>query len=151
MYCDRCDMENCADHGPHRALAAQRRAQALSDAEIQVSPTNTAHFVGCAHKGDDEDFSRWGFTRGTKDAWTRLGNGEQVPTTHGEARVATSAVGTASTAVQSQQPESSSTPTVSPDQQASRTLSRPAALPDRVGSIRRTTGSEVQTIAKTAR
>lgn len=88
-----CEMENCADHGPGRATAgrqaAERRAR-RADTEIQVSPRNMAHFPGCLHKGDDEDFAGWGFIRDVKDAWTRLGNGEQIATNSGVARVATS-------------------------------------------------------------
>ncbi|MEJ7648710.1 MAG: hypothetical protein WKF57_06725 [Nakamurella sp.] len=90
MYCEICDMENCADHGPGRERVAQRRQQALSDVEIQVAPSNKAHLVGCLHKGDDPDFTKWGFIRGVKGAWTRLGNGEHIDTTHGESRTATS-------------------------------------------------------------
>lgn len=89
MYCELCEMENCADHGPGRAMAVQRAAQRRADAEIQVSPWNMAHYPGCMHK-DDDDFGEWGFIRGVKDAWTRLGNGEHLPTNAGVERVATS-------------------------------------------------------------
>lgn len=89
MYCEICDMENCADHGPGREVAARRSAERRADAEIQVSPRNMAHFPGCMHK-DDPDFGEWGFIRGVKDAWTRLGNGEQLRTTDGAGRMATS-------------------------------------------------------------
>ena len=90
MYCELCEMENCADHGPGRAGAALRTAQRLANAEIQVSPRNIAHFPGCLHKGNDQDFAEWGFIRGLKDAWTRPGNGEQLATNAGVERVATS-------------------------------------------------------------
>lgn len=90
MYCELCEMENCADHGPARGRASLRDSQRRANAEIQVSPKNMAHFAGCLHKGDDEDFSEWGFIRDVKDAWTRLGNGEPLATNAGVDRVATS-------------------------------------------------------------
>lgn len=89
MYCELCDMENCADHGVGRDRVARQATQRRADAEIQVSPRNMAHFPGCMHKGDDEDFTGWGFIRGVKDAWT-LGNGEHLATNAGVPRIATS-------------------------------------------------------------
>lgn len=89
MYCELCDMENCADHGAGRDRAARQATQRRADAEIQVSPRNMAHFLGCSHK-DDEDFIEWGFIRGVKDAWTRLGNGEHLATNAGVPRTAMS-------------------------------------------------------------
>jgi len=90
MYCELCDMDNCADHGAGHDRAARHATQRQADVEIQVSPRNMAHFPGCSHKAGDEDFTEWGFIRGVKDAWTRLGNGEHLATNAGVKRVATS-------------------------------------------------------------
>lgn len=80
MYCELCDMENCADHGAGRERAIRQAAHSRVKAEIQVSPRNIAHFAGCLHKGNDKDFTGWGFIRDVNDAWARLGNGEQIAT-----------------------------------------------------------------------
>ena len=65
--CEICDLElaQCV-HG----LAEQKR-RTLQSAVIQVSPRNMAHLEGCLHKGEDEDYSKWGEIAGT-GAWRHL-------------------------------------------------------------------------------
>lgn len=75
--CELCELplEHCT-HGRKAAGDARLAAATL----IQVSPTGTAHFPGCSHKGDDPDFSKWGEIEGT-GTWQRLANKEEVPAT----------------------------------------------------------------------
>ena len=53
-------------------------ASTLTDtAVVYVSPSHVGHLAGCFHKGNDEDFSRWGeVTR--PGAWQDLRNGRAV-------------------------------------------------------------------------
>ena len=78
--CELCDMDlSYCEHG-----LAQRRRSASADARLLlISPNKVAHFPGCFHKGDHEDYSRWARLE-TPRAWERLGNGEQLPATGGE-------------------------------------------------------------------
>lgn len=76
--CPLCDLElDWCEHG----LNAAQKSRAAS-ATLQVSPRGMAHFPGCPHKGDDDDFSLWA-ELDSPSAWSRLGNGEQFPATGG--------------------------------------------------------------------
>ena len=86
--CALCELErDFCEHG----LADRRQLKAKQISTLWISPTNTAHFPGCPHKGDDPDFSRWG-ELDVENAWTRLGNGEHLRATGGARadRIATS-------------------------------------------------------------
>ncbi len=48
-----------------------------------MSPRTIAHLEGCAHKGDDPDFDRWGEILDEPNAWERLGAGEQIASNAG--------------------------------------------------------------------
>lgn len=77
--CEICDLPiSQCPHG--RAEAARRAGPRVR--EILVSPTGLAHFPGCPHKADDEDYSRWGVIE-SDNAWSRLGNGESIKATGG--------------------------------------------------------------------
>jgi hypothetical protein len=78
-FCELCELplEHCT-HGA-KAAGAERVAAAKV---IEVSPTGTAHFPGCSHKGADPDFSKWGEIEGD-GIWQRLANKELVPITSG--------------------------------------------------------------------
>lgn len=78
-YCELCEL--LLDHCPHGATAA-RNDRMASSRLVLVSPTGTAHFPGCYHKGDDPDFSQWGEIDGP-GIWQRLGNGDKIPVTGG--------------------------------------------------------------------
>lgn len=58
--------------------AGNASATTLADtAVVYVSPSHVGHLAGCFHKGDDEDFCRWGeVTR--PGAWQDLRNGRTV-------------------------------------------------------------------------
>ena len=43
------------EHG----LTDRRRDAAASASGLLISPNGIAHFSGCSHKGDDQDYSRW--------------------------------------------------------------------------------------------
>ena len=76
--CPLCEMElDWCEHG----LKAAQKAHAAS-ATLLISPRGMAHFVGCPHKGDDNDFNLWA-ELDTPSAWFRLGNGEKLPATAG--------------------------------------------------------------------
>jgi hypothetical protein len=78
-YCDKCDMDReFCEHG----LTERRRNAAASASRLLISPNGIAHFPGCHHKGDDQDYSRWA-ELDTARAWERLGNGEQLQATGG--------------------------------------------------------------------
>ena len=65
--CDLCDLEfdQCL-HG-----LAEQKSRTLFKVVVQVAPSHVAHLPGCAHKGEDEDFSKWGEI--TDDgAWVHL-------------------------------------------------------------------------------
>lgn len=38
----------------------ERKRKARLNAIVQVSPSHIAHLGGCMHKGEDEDFTKWG-------------------------------------------------------------------------------------------
>ena len=85
-FCELCELDRsvCA-HGHadrQRAATASRQEAANSAPALWISPTRYAHFPGCPHKGDDEDYSRWGELN-TPRAWELLGNGQQLPATGG--------------------------------------------------------------------
>jgi hypothetical protein len=50
---------------------------------LLISPTGTAHFPRCPHKGDHPDDSH-GAKRDAPHARQRAGNGEQLPATGGQ-------------------------------------------------------------------
>jgi hypothetical protein len=78
--CELCDMDlSYCEHG----LAQRRRSASAGARLLLISPNKVAHFPGCFHKGDHEDYSRWARLE-TPQAWERLGNGEQLPATGGE-------------------------------------------------------------------
>ena len=81
--CDLCELP--LEHCPHGVKTA-KDARVAGATVIQVSPTGTAHFLGCFHKGDDPDFSKWGEIEGA-GTWQRLANKEQVPVTSGVMRL----------------------------------------------------------------
>jgi hypothetical protein len=76
--CPLCDLE--LDWCEHGLGAAQKERAAL--ATLLVSPRGMAHFVGCPHKGDDDDFTLWA-ELDTPSAWLRLANGERLRATAG--------------------------------------------------------------------
>jgi len=49
----------------------ERRRKARLNAIVQVSPKKVAHLEGCMHKGDDEDFTKWGEIN-APGAWIHL-------------------------------------------------------------------------------
>jgi len=55
-YCDLCDMnrEFC-EHG----LADRRRNVVASVSKLLISPNGIAHFPGCPHEGDHQDYRKW--------------------------------------------------------------------------------------------
>ena len=79
-YCELCEMDReFCEHG----LGERRRAATASAGELRISPRGMAHFPGCSHKGDDQDYTRWA-TLDLPRAWERLGNGEQLQATGGD-------------------------------------------------------------------
>ncbi|MDP9398142.1 MAG: hypothetical protein M3P96_10135 [Actinomycetota bacterium] len=89
-------MTYCEQHGMDRAfcehgLADRRAASPATAPRLLVSPTNQAHFPGCPHKGDDDDYENWA-ELDLPNAWQRLGNGERLRSTGGARpdRIATS-------------------------------------------------------------
>lgn len=78
-YCDLCEMDReFCEHG----LAERRRNAAATATGLLVSPNGIAHFAGCPHKGDHQDYSRWAELNAPR-AWERLGNGERLRATGG--------------------------------------------------------------------
>ena len=82
-FCELCELP--LDHCKHGAKTASD-ARVAAATVIQVSPTGTAHFPGCFHKGTDPDFSKWGEIEG-EGIWLRLANRERVPVTSGVRRL----------------------------------------------------------------
>jgi hypothetical protein len=79
-YCDLCEMDReFCEHG----LADRRRKAAAAANGLLISPNGVAHFAGCPHKGDHQDYRRWAELNVPR-AWERLGNGEQLPATSGQ-------------------------------------------------------------------
>ena len=79
-YCDLCEMDReFCEHG----LAERRRNAAATATGLLVSPTGIAHFAGCPHKVDHQDYSRWAELNAPR-AWERLGNGERLQATGGQ-------------------------------------------------------------------
>jgi hypothetical protein len=73
-YCDLCEMDReFCEHG----LAERRRDAAAIVAKLLISPNGIAHFPGCPHKGDHQDYRKWA-ELDTARAWERLSNGEQL-------------------------------------------------------------------------
>jgi hypothetical protein len=66
-YCDLCDMDRefCA-HG----LADRRRNVVVSVSKLLISPNGIAHFPGCPHKGDHQDYRKWADLEAAR-AWER--------------------------------------------------------------------------------
>jgi hypothetical protein len=78
-YCDLCEMDReFCEHG----LAERRRNAAATATGLLVSPNGIAHFAGCPHKGDHQDYSRRAELNAPR-AWERLGNGERLRATGG--------------------------------------------------------------------
>jgi hypothetical protein len=78
-YCDLCEMDReFCEHG----LAERRRDAAAIVAKLLISPNGIAHFPGCPHKGDHQDYRKWA-ELDTARAWERLSNGEQLQATGG--------------------------------------------------------------------
>jgi hypothetical protein len=78
-YCDLCDMDReFCEHG----LAERRRSVVASVSKLLISPSGIAHFPGCPHKGDHQDYRKWADLEAAR-AWERLGNGEQLRATGG--------------------------------------------------------------------
>ncbi len=76
-YCDLCEMDReFCEHG----LAERRRNAAATASGLLISPNGVAHFAGCPHKGDHQDYRRWAELNVPR-AWERLGNGEQLRAT----------------------------------------------------------------------
>src|SRR5580692_832078 len=72
-YCDLCEMDReFCEHG----LVDKRRKAAAAANGLLISPKGVAHFAGCPHKGDHQDYRRWAELNVPR-AWERLGNGEQ--------------------------------------------------------------------------
>jgi hypothetical protein len=79
VYCDLCDMDReFCEHG----LADRRRNVVASVSKLLISPNGTAHFPGCPHKDDHQDYRKWADLEAAR-AWERLGNGEQLQATGG--------------------------------------------------------------------
>lgn len=79
-YCDLCDMDQeFCEHG----LTDRRRRAATGATGLLISPNGIAHFSGCPHKGDHQDYRRWA-QLDVPRAWERLGNGEQLRATGGQ-------------------------------------------------------------------
>ena len=77
--CPLCDLElGWCQHG--RQATQKERS---SSATLLISPRGMAHFAGCPHKGDDENFTLWAELEAPL-AWSRLGNGEKIPATGGQ-------------------------------------------------------------------
>jgi hypothetical protein len=78
-YCNLCEMNlSYCEHG----LAQRRESATARVTRLLISPNRVAHFPGCFHKGDHEDYSRWAELE-TPRAWERLGNGERLAATGG--------------------------------------------------------------------
>ena len=79
-YCDLCEMDReFCEHG----LAERRRNAAAAAGGVLISPKDIAHFAGCHHKGDHQDYRRWADLNAPR-ARERLGNGEQLRATGGQ-------------------------------------------------------------------
>ncbi len=67
--CDLCEMERAfCEHG----LAERRRHVATTTTGLLISPSGIAHFAGCLHKGNHQDYRRWGDLNAPR-AWERTG------------------------------------------------------------------------------
>jgi hypothetical protein len=78
-YCDLCDMDReFCEHG----LADRRRNVVANVSKLLISPNGIAHFPGCPHKSDHQDYRKWADLEAAR-AWERLGNGEQLQATGG--------------------------------------------------------------------
>ena len=63
-------------------LVERRRNATAAATGLLISPKGIAHFAGCPHKGDHQDYRRWAELSAPR-AWERLGNGEQLRATGG--------------------------------------------------------------------
>ena len=71
-HCDLCEMDRAfCEHG----LAERRRNATATATGLLISPSGIAHFAGCPHKGDHQDYSKWGELNAPR-AWELPGNGE---------------------------------------------------------------------------
>lgn len=65
--CELCDLDlDQCRHG-----LEERKRNSLAKAIVLVSPKSVAHLAGCLHKGEDEDFSKWGEIS-VEGAWIHL-------------------------------------------------------------------------------
>ena len=79
-YCELCEMDRAfCEHGQ----GDRRKAATVAAGELLISPKGMAHFRGCPHKGDDQDYERWA-ELDVPRAWERLGNGEHLQATGGK-------------------------------------------------------------------
>jgi len=80
------DEQHLAIHPRQRKLGGQllRIAPVGGTASAVQQPRRAEHECSGTHRQHE-----WGFIRGVKDAWTRLGNGEQLRTNAGVDRLAT--------------------------------------------------------------
>ena len=79
-HCDLCEMDRAfCEHG----LAERRRNATATATGLLISPSGIAHFAGCPHKGDHQDYRKWDELNAPR-AWERLGNGEQLRATGGQ-------------------------------------------------------------------
>lgn len=59
-------------------LCAPRRARTpILNTPVLISPQGKGHLDGCEHKGDDEDYTRWGVCD-APGAWRNLANGNPI-------------------------------------------------------------------------
>jgi hypothetical protein len=77
--CPLCELD--LDWCEHGRQATQKKR--VSSATLLISPRGMAHFAGCPHKGDDDDFTLWA-ELDSPGAWSRLSNGEEIPATGGQ-------------------------------------------------------------------
>ncbi|MFI8523078.1 hypothetical protein ACIGB8_01435 [Promicromonospora sukumoe] len=58
------------------------RPSSTDTSVVHVSPEKVGHLPGCMHKGEDEDYTRWGEIH-APGAWQDLRNGRRLLTDHG--------------------------------------------------------------------
>ena len=75
---DLCEMDReFCEHG----LVERRRNAAAAATGSLISPKGIAHFAGCPHKGDHQDYRRWAELSTPRAG--NAGNGEQLRATGG--------------------------------------------------------------------
>ena len=78
-FCDLCEMDReFCEHG----LAERRQNAAATASGLLISPKGVAHFAGCPHKGDHQDYRRWADPRATRAGKRR--KREQLRATGGQ-------------------------------------------------------------------